>query len=171
MELLKISESALKVSLTREDMELYDIEFDMLDYSNIETRRVIWSILDEAKRTLGFETVRENIYIRAFRCMSGGCELFVCREAKENISQPRMFRFDNAELLIMACKRLENCGYGKESRLYAGDDGRFYLVLFCEGDTVFLDEVAVRVRYCEGYLGEHAKHVCSGAVKAMADLR
>ena len=127
MELLKISESALKVSLSREDMEQYNIEFDALDYSNIQTRRIIWSILDEAKRTLGFEAVRENIYIRAFKNRTGGCELFVSREEREQESL--LYRFADAETVILACARLENCRFDGESALFFGDDEKFYLLL------------------------------------------
>lgn len=170
MELLKISESALKVCLTREDMELYDIEFDELDYSNTQTRRIIWSILDEAKRTLGFEAVRENIYIRAFKCMSGGCELFVSRENVRE-SEPLLYRFVGAEPLISACARLYNCRFEGQSRLFVGDDGWFYLVLFGEGGTVYLDELGVRIEYCAAYLAEHARPLCNGAVEKMAKLK
>ena len=171
MELLKISESALKVCLTREDMELYDIEFDELDYSNTQTRRIIWSILDEAKRTLGFEAVRENIYIRAFKCMSGGCELFVSREGNTRESAPLLYRFDGAEPLISACARLYNCRFDGESRLFSGDDGRFYLVLFGEGGTAYLDELGLRIDYCAAYLAEHTRLLCSGAVERIAKLK
>ncbi len=171
MELLKISESALKVCLTREDMELYDIEFDELDYSNTQTRRIIWSILDEAKRTLGFEAVRENIYIRAFKCMSGGCELFVSREGSVRESEPLLYRFDSAEPLISACTRLDNCHFEGESRLFFGDDGRFYLALFTEGGVAYLDELGLRLDYCTEYLSEHARHLCNNAVEEMARLK
>lgn len=171
MELLKISEGALKVCLTREDMEFFDIEFDEFDYSNAQTRRVIWTILDEAKRTLGFEAVRENLYIRAFRCMSGGCELFVSREESQKGKEPILYRFDSGDMLIRACARLRNCAFNGESRLFAGDDGRFYLVLCTEGGVVYLDELGARLDYCAAYLSEHANEICENAVQEMAKLR
>jgi len=169
MELLKISESALKVSLSREDMEQYDIEFDALDYSNVQTRRIIWSILDEAKRTLGFEAVRENIYIRAFKNRGGGCELFVSRSAASK--EPLLYRFCDADLLTRACARLENCGICGESTLFLGDDEKFYLSLSGAGGSVFLDEMGDRVKYCEAFLSEHTRRLCDGAVEKMAKLK
>ncbi|MBQ4151063.1 MAG: adaptor protein MecA [Clostridia bacterium] len=170
MELLKISENALKVSLSREDMEFYDIEFDALDYSNTETRRVIWSILDEAKRTLGFEAVRDKLYIKAFRSRCGGCELFVTRDEKEQIECAALFRFSDVDLLARACARLKNCLFSGESRLFLGDDEKFYLYLSGEGGFMFLCEVAQKVKLCEEFLAEHARLLFDGAVEKMAVL-
>lgn len=171
MELIKISHNALKVTLSREDMELYDIEFDMLDYKNNETKRVIWSILDEAKRSLGFEVARDSLYIQAFRSKCGGCELFVSKETHDT---PRiaLFKFSSSESLIKGCARIENCGYTKESRVYLGEENEFYLELYAkEEDYIYLDELAVRLRYNQGFLNEHTKLLCDNAVKTMAMLR
>ena len=170
MELLKISENALKVSLSREDMEFYDIEFDALDYSNTETRRIIWTILDEAKRTLGFEAVRDKLYIRALRSREGGCELFVTRDEKTECISPTLFQFSDVNLLALACARLKNCLFSGESKLFLGDDGKFYLYLFGEGKYMFLCEVASSVKHCEEFLSEHATLLCENAVEQMAAL-
>ena len=141
MELIKLGDDALRVTLTREDMELYDIEFDMLDYADTKTRRVIWSILDEAKRSLGFEVVRDGLYIQAFRSRCGGCELFVSRDEKSE-KPPLLFRFSDSKSVIMASARLKNCGFSEESRLYLGDGGDYYLVLSHTDDKyIFLSEL------------------------------
>ncbi len=171
MELIKLGERALKVTLTREDMELYDIEFDMLDYADTKTRRVIWSILDEAKRSLGFEVVRDGLYIQAFRSRCGGCELFVSHEEKRE-KLPSLFRFSDSQSVIMASARLENCGFSDESRLYLGDSGDYYLVLPCENDKyIFLLELGTKLPYSKSYLDEHASPLCDNAVTLMAKLR
>ena len=172
MELMKISDTALKVSLTREDMEYYDIEFDKLDYSSIETRRIIWSILDEAKRTLGFNAVRDSLYIQAFRSRCGGCELFVSGEEKKPMKKKALYRFENADTVIKICVRLENCNFDGESSLFVGDDGKFYLVLcVIDKKDMFLDEVGEHLDYSEGYIAEHTSFVCDNAVKTMAELK
>ena len=171
MELIKISQSALKVTLSREDMELYDIEFDMLDYKNSETKRVIWSILDEAKRSLGFEVTRDSLYIQAFRSKCGGCELFVSKETR---TEPciSIFKFSSSESLIKGCARIENCGYTSSSRVYLGEENDFYLELHAKDDEyIYLDELAVRLRYNQGFLDEHTRLLCDNAVKTMAMLK
>lgn len=47
------NEYRLEVKLSLEELKNYDITYDDFDYSNIETRRVLWTILDEAKHKSG----------------------------------------------------------------------------------------------------------------------
>ena len=170
MELMRISHNALKVTLSREDMELYDIEFDMLDYNNSETRRVIWSILDEAKHSLGFEVARDSLYIQAFRSRCGGCELFVSKE--ERIAKSALFKFATCESLIQGCARIANCGFKGDSCAYIGDNDSFYLEINAkEGEYIYLDEIALRLPCSKGFLNEHAKLLCESAVETMAKLK
>ncbi|MBQ4556298.1 MAG: adaptor protein MecA [Clostridia bacterium] len=170
MELIQISDNALKVSLTREDMEFYDIEFEMLDYENTETRRAIWNILDEAKRSLGFEAARDSLYIQAYRSKCGGCELFVRREtAKEKEAlRHSLFEFDTMELLLVGCEMLKNKHCATASA-YAGDNGKFYLEI--ADDPLFLCEIACRKEPMRGYLWEHATLICHDAVNTLSALR
>ncbi len=66
----------ITVALTTEDMLELDITYDEMDYSNIETRRVIWTILDEARRTLGKSIDTDSrILIEAAPSDDGGCIL------------------------------------------------------------------------------------------------
>ena len=46
-------EEKITVTLSQTDMSDLDITYDEMDYSNIETRRVIWTILDKARKVLG----------------------------------------------------------------------------------------------------------------------
>lgn len=168
MELIQIGENALKVTLTREDMERMRLAFDDLDYANAETRRVIWNILDEAKRTLGFTASRERLYIQAFSDMHGGCELFVRRtEEAEKVS---LYRFCTLQLLLLACARLANCGFAEESRAYLGEGGAYFLLLYAE-PVLFLAELGMLLPFREAFLAEHATPLCEDAVHALALLK
>lgn len=167
MELLLIGHDALKVTLTREDMEEYDIDFDMLDYSNTETRRIIFNILDKAKRSLGFEAEHESLYIQAFRSRCGGCELFVTRSENSN----RLFKFKDSDSLIKCCARLKNCGFNKKSRAYISDSDEFFLEICDSTEYIFIDEIGLRLPYSKSYLCEHTTPLCDNAVEVMAGLR
>lgn len=168
MELIQIGENALKVTLTRADMEYYDIAFDDLDYANAETRRVLGQILSEAKRAFGFEAARERLYIRAFSDGVGGCELFV-RYAPEERERGVLYRFPTLSLLLHACARLRGCCFAGESTAYIDENGRYYLAL-CGKDPMFLSELGLRLPYAEGYLAEHATYLCANAVETLAPL-
>ena len=66
----------ISVTLTKKDMTELDITYDELDYANIETRRVIWTILDEAKKLLGKTVSTDNrLLIQASPSADGGCLL------------------------------------------------------------------------------------------------
>lgn len=66
----------ITVALSPEDMNELDITYDELDYSNIETRRVIWTILDKAGQTLGKSIdTNSRLLIEVAPLNEGGCVL------------------------------------------------------------------------------------------------
>ena len=69
-------EEKISVTLSKADMKDFDITYDELDYSNIETRRVIWTILDEVKKVLGKSVNIDNrLLIQVSPDENGGCHL------------------------------------------------------------------------------------------------
>lgn len=79
MELIRISESKLKVMLTGEDMRQYELNSVDLDCEDSETRHAFRCILEEAKSQTGFDTHNYRIFIQAYPCRGGGCELYVTK--------------------------------------------------------------------------------------------
>ena len=151
MEFILISDSKLKVMLTKSDLDEFDICAEDLDYSNTETKRMFWDIIGRAKKSVGFNCDGMQVLVQLYTSRDGGCEMFVsklgasCR-AQEDGELPEMrykplykqeratyrtgaFGFDSLEWLISVCKRLCSIGYSGESSAYLGDDRRFYLFL------------------------------------------
>lgn len=169
MELVRISENALKVMLTREDMKSYDIVFETLDYKNMETRRALSKILAEAKTRVGFAAESESLYIQAFSDGDGGCELFVRRSGTAG----QFYEFPSLSLLIRACARLDNCGYSGESCAYCRYGGEVYYLHLSEKEDesyIFLSEIARRIRLPGGFLAEHTEKICDRAVEVLGKL-
>lgn len=74
MKIEAISDEKILVALSDKDMDELGITYDEMDYSNIETRRVIWTILDEAKHSLGKPLDTEGkILIEVTPSDDGGC--------------------------------------------------------------------------------------------------
>ena len=70
------SEGKITVALSNEDMNELDITYDELDYSNIETRRVIWTLLDKAGQQLGrCINTDSKLLIEVSPVKDGGCVL------------------------------------------------------------------------------------------------
>lgn len=69
-------ENKIIVDLTMQDMDELDITYEEMDYSNIETRRVIWTLLDKAGQALGRDIdPTGRMMIEAIPKLSGGCRL------------------------------------------------------------------------------------------------
>ncbi len=153
MELILISESKIKIMLSSEDMKEYNIDGENLDYENGDTRRAIWSILDNVKDKIGFDASGERIFIQFYSSRVGGCEMFITklnltREAvhMQQISDSAVktseyslapvfvkrtvYSFSELKLLIDVCRRLQLCGYVGHSDVYCqSEDKREYLLV------------------------------------------
>jgi negative regulator of genetic competence, sporulation and motility len=95
-------EEKISVTLSKEDMHELDITYDEMDYSNIETRRVIWTILDEAKRILGKPIKTDGkLLIQVSPVEDGGCLLlFTPTPALESNSKKHLIMKKDAEPLL-----------------------------------------------------------------------
>lgn len=76
MKILAPSENRITIELSARDMDALNITYEQMDYSNIETRRVVWTLLDKA----GHELKRDidpsgRMLIEALPAGRGGCVL------------------------------------------------------------------------------------------------
>ena len=70
------AEDRIIVDLTDEDLRELDITYEDMDYSTIETRRVIWTVLDAAGKALGRDLdPSHRMVIEASPKSAGGCVL------------------------------------------------------------------------------------------------
>lgn len=156
MEIIMISESKLKVMLSAEDLQAFDLSTEQLDYRNTETKRMFWDVLSRAKRSVGFDTDGHRVLVQLYPSRKGGCEMFITRlaqiscEGSDTASEdpfsaviaapsharthPKSntgaaFGFDTMERLLAVCRRLFALSYTGESEAYLGDDRRCYLFL------------------------------------------
>ena len=143
MELIRISDSKLKVMLTEEDMIYYALDCETMDYDNTETRRAFWQILDEAKKKTGFDAASERVFVQVYPSKKGGCEMFVTKvgelcEGKlmeeKRLSTMRkrenIYLFETMETLFLMCEKLKALGYRDKSAAYADyDRSLFYLAV------------------------------------------
>lgn len=119
------------IRLTAGDLSKLHITYEEMDYANIETRRVIWTLLDEARRELGRDIDPSGrMLIEALPAKEGGCVLrFTVLQQEEQVQQPRLslrrsvspliYEFANAQLVLdaaAAVRRLK--AFPAESELY-----------------------------------------------------
>ena len=157
MELILINDKKLKIMLTPEDMKEYELDCETVDYTQTETRRAFWNILDEAKHQTGFDAASERVYIQLFPSSEGGCELFVTKITREESKSKACtcgapqrecgaatrrvsFCFSCQRDLLAACRRLLRRGFTGESQAMRDDSGRFWLFLFDRGSPLLARE-------------------------------
>jgi negative regulator of genetic competence, sporulation and motility len=137
-------EEKISVTLTKTDMTDFDITYDELDYSNIETRRVIWTILDHVKKTLGKPVNIDNrLLIQVSPADDGGCRLDftqlpeMCDNKRKRLimkkdGEPILFcAFDDNAFIDCMCHIKHKNAPIKYYHLFS-HDGKYYSLLYPE---------------------------------------
>ena len=137
MEFLQIGTDKIKIILTPDDMDLYSLTCDNIDYDNTETRRAFWSIFDEIKHKNGFDAAGGRIFIQAYPSKGGGCELYVSKVSEadkddgcvtfkiksDDKKQHAVYRFTDISSLLSVCSQLQRLGYCDKSHVYSDSVG------------------------------------------------
>lgn len=197
MDMILISDTKLKVMLTPLDMEELALDSEDIDYDNTETRRAFWSILDEAKHKTGFDAARDRVFIQVYPSKSGGCELYVTKLARSDMSDIRIScrvrRFSDSALphkaavceelpksrllcafsempvLLDICAKLRELRYDGSSSAYT-DGARYFLELCHTGRKVrneSLDKYSFISEYGDILEGESVKPYISEHCKCI----
>ena len=78
MDIQPIGNNKFIVGLSCDDLNNLDITYEAMDYSDIETRRVIWTILERVRNSTGRDIDPSgNLIIEASPDSSGGCILII----------------------------------------------------------------------------------------------
>ena len=164
MEYVRISESKMKLSLTEEDTKKYGVDVAALTSDTTARRRVLWTLLDEAKKKTGVDAGGSRTLVEAFPGRRGGCELFVTLVDVKTALHTACYRFESVAAARMAAKRLSSDAW-KDASLYALSGGETVLLLplSSRGDVrvltpySFLEEYGKREKspYFSAYVKEY----------------
>jgi len=142
MKIESLNENSFYILLSDEDMKELGISFEELDYSNIETRRVIWTLLEEARNALKRDIdPRERMIIEVFKG-STGCKIEFTLGKSDKTGKLKIKRespFLNAFFsnISSLCSFFEQCRPEKtadEARLYKYKSG-YALILVPKPDS------------------------------------
>ena len=151
MELIRISESKLKIMLTPTDMRQFELSTDNFYDDSEKMHRSFRRLFDEVKRQSGFEADNHRISVQYFPSREGGCEMFISNLSSDreksscaltptqgmhpamhtrgSFSRSFAYRFEGLEELLSVCRRLLPMDYITASSAYRDDAGRYYLFL------------------------------------------
>jgi negative regulator of genetic competence, sporulation and motility len=184
MDVLKITDSKLKIMLSADDMKKYRLSQATVDYNDPKTRKSFFEILNHVKQSHGFNVERDKVLIQFYPSKDGGSELFVTKLGTIAASSERalskssgvamldprssLYSFESLDDLIRTAKILKAADIHKSSDVYLGDDGEFYLEL-CEriGErgtkaSSIISEFGRRMTsHYFAYVAEHARKLTS----------
>lgn len=178
MNIIAQTENKICIELTGEDMTQLDITYDELDYSNIETRRVLWTLLDEARHTLGYDIrITQRMLIEAVPGENGGCSIYFTvsdepagKNGKKQLVKTSgvktICQTNDIEAVIKLSKVLFASEKIKRSALFT--DGEKYRLIIVPKNSFSGDMEAVVGEFCEvcdsalaSYTNEHWKKLAS----------
>lgn len=184
MELIVIDEDRMKIMLSREELSSYNIDAVNIDTEDESTKRILYDIIDRAKRTAGFEGEYGRMFVRVFASSDGGCEMYVTKysqlyDDEESIMEEHshdsnaryskrrkryVYKLTSAMELVRGCRALMARGYSQPSDAYISESGDAYFLVLSEGEC----DVSVMLEFSEPesfpgvllYLCEHARMLC-----------
>lgn len=118
MDFQMVSDNKIKITLKREDMQKLDINYSEFDYSSMNTRRIIWTLLCEAKNSLAVDIdLFSKMMIEVLPEKEEGCIVYFtlleedacCGQSKIMIRKnmkPCIFEFTSVEELMSALEGL-----------------------------------------------------------------
>ena len=143
MEFLVVSDSKLKIMMTREDMKKYDIDCDNTDYDNPKTRRSFWRILDAARERCGFEASGDKVLIQFYPSKEGseifvtklgivssGTERTIAKSSKVAMLSSRVviYRFASFSSLVLASRIIDKEDCKQAPRAFFDESGFYYII-------------------------------------------
>ena len=122
MKISCVSDTVTVIELTEEEMKKYDFTPETSDYSSVHTRRVLWSIIDEASKITG-KNVQINcgLEIDFLPDIKGGCLLIISQgttEKPKEITDNAIYESRDINDFLDFAKAAKNCGKSAESSFY-----------------------------------------------------
>lgn len=184
MDIEMISDNKIKITLKREDMQKLDISYSEFDYSSMNTRRIIWTLLCEAKNSLSMDIdLFSKMMIEVLPEKEEGCTVFFTMLEEGTCSaqskimirknlKPCIFEFETAEELMAALEGMGSFPADtlNDSELFLmGERYRLIVSTMGRGSVCLPDYFTEFGRYIgEGntmaaYTKEHGKHLADAS--------
>ena len=196
MDVLKISDTKVKIMLTRADVKKFKLDTDNVDYSDAKTRSKVWEILDCVKKHHGWSSNGDKLLIQFYPSRDGGAELFVTKLDKlsdknektlaksQNVtlldSKRVIYVFKNFDDLLRASRIVKNIGGIKNSELFYDENEGYFLEITERGGAGcrHIPEFAILLEYSSAvprelypYINEHYNKLTKGnAIEQLARL-
>ncbi|MBR2327903.1 MAG: adaptor protein MecA [Clostridia bacterium] len=112
MKLTRLDNDNIRILLEKEDLEKYELSYELINAKNSKTKQVFWNIVNTAKERSGFDPNGNKILIEAFPKSNGEVLLYVTRLPEEKYERAGesgksyLFAFADTDAFIGAFKEL-----------------------------------------------------------------
>ena len=177
LDILKISDSKVKIMLSATDAKAYGINTAEPDYKDEKTKSGVWSILDEAKARIGFSHEGHKLLIQFYPSKDGGAEIFVTRlenlpdKSERLLSRATdmtmleksfsIYKFSDLGDLIRLCRIIGRKDCIGKSELYFDSAEGYYLRLEERGVSKYggICEFAVLLEFADKIRSERMPYI------------
>lgn len=137
MEIVRINDKKLKITLSDADMKRHGVTKDSFSGGGEKTHEALSHLLSEARGSVGFPPTSRTL-VEAFPGRHGGCEIFVVmlEGGRTATEKHTLFYFSEKDALIGAANAFAN-RFGNEapSALYRLPSGGYVLALVLPEET------------------------------------
>ena len=180
MDFLVVSDSKLKIMISRDEMKKYGIDGENINYDDPKTRRSFWRILDVARERCGFEACGDKILIQFYPAREGseifvtklglissGAEKTIAKSSNVAMLEARvaLYKFESLEAAAEAARRLISEDARGMSRAFVDERGAYYIITEERSAKQRGDLRAITEFGCEipqnlfGYITEHTREI------------
>ncbi len=136
----------LEFRLDSRDMSDLDITFDRFDYSNAETKRVVWTLIDIARKQYAADfDLTGRLLVEVFPDRHDGCRLCITALPKHDrcvtivakqTFTPHIFEFSNVDDLIDMAKQIKKLpATYDDGELFRNEDKYRLIVPIADGNS------------------------------------
>lgn len=165
MEHILISPGKLKLMLTKDDLEKYEIDCD----GDSELMRLAFrELLSDAERISGFDAGADKLFIQLYPSKDGGAEVYITKlgegklpqeDVGDTVKLTGIGLFDSMTALLGCCKSLSTAGRSYKSSSAWQDGGKYYLTL--EQNVSYNDYLRGKATTpIEDIISEYGRNIC-----------
>ena len=109
----QLDQNKIKVTVDASDQEKYGVTYESMTYSDCNTRRLCESIMEKAKREIGFNVSGEKLLVEARKSTDGAVTLFLSKITSTEDEKDELFGqtivFNSFDDMYDCCKVFDKC--------------------------------------------------------------
>ncbi len=171
MEHILISPGKIKLMLTQNDLQKYELDCDTIDSEDPATKQSLRELLADVKSSSGFDVSDDKLFIQLYPSKDGGAEIYITKlslrrqtdkSSESSVHITNVFKFENMRELLLACTRIppHEKFTKRTSSAWMGDSSYF---LITEENIPYREYLSGTQKSFDAIISENGIHIGSAA--------